>query len=226
MTSIKSKYLDRLLEDFRLLSETVLLQISDARKLLSAQNNDSTGELYEEVEKNEIIIDGLDIKVREEVINAIFLFTPRAADLRKVIAYHDMTIYLERVGDLILNVVHSGKRMDLKLPGFEEFEELLSTMLKHSDTMVKNAVIAFSCEDNSMAYATISTDDKVDDLFKQISIKLAESFKERPLSEQELTNIMSINSISYNIERIADNATNIAESAIYLTEGKDIRHQY
>jgi len=39
-----------------------------------------------------------------------------------------------------------------------------------------------------------------------------------------LLNITSINSISYNIERIADNATNIAEAAIYLIEGKDIRH--
>ena len=29
---------------------------------------------------------------------------------------------------------------------------------------------------------------------------------------------------SYNIERIGDNATNIAEAAIYLIEGKNIKH--
>lgn len=224
MAAIKSKYLNQLMEDFRLLSETVLSQIGITRKLLLSKDPDPA--LYEEVEKNENIIDGFDIKIREEVINAIFLFTPRAADLRKIIAYHDMTIYLERIGDLILNVAHFTEKMDLKLPEYQEFEKLTDTMMKYAEKMVRNAVIAFSCEDNSMAYETISTDDKVDALFKEVTTKLSQTFKDRPLSEQDLLNIMQINSISYNIERVGDNATNIAESAIYLTEGKDVRHQH
>jgi len=35
---------------------------------------------------------------------------------------------------------------------------------------------------------------------------------------------MSITAISYNIERVADMAVNMAEAAIYLVEGKDVRH--
>ncbi len=35
---------------------------------------------------------------------------------------------------------------------------------------------------------------------------------------------MNINSISYYLERIGDKAVDIAESAVYLSEGRDIRH--
>jgi phosphate transport system protein len=35
---------------------------------------------------------------------------------------------------------------------------------------------------------------------------------------------MNLNSISYFLERIGDKAVDIAESAVFLIEGKDIRH--
>ena len=41
---------------------------------------------------------------------------------------------------------------------------------------------------------------------------------------KEVTDALCINSMAYNIERIGDNATNIAEAAIYLIEGKNIKH--
>ncbi len=221
METIKSKYLSKLLADFELLSEIVLKEMGIIRTLFE-KGKDLT--LCEEIERSEKIIDSLDVKIREEVINAIFLFNPKAMDLRKIISYHDMTIYLERIGDLILNISNFVKDNDWESELFIELKTLLSKMLKHTEKMVSNAVYAFSCEDNSRAYLTIATDDKVDELFREITLKLQQSFAGKMLTESELKMMMSINSISYNIERIGDNATNLAESAIYLMEGKDIRH--
>lgn len=221
METIKSKYLDRILKDFQLMSEIVLKQLSIVRGMLEKGNSKG---LNEELEKNESIIDSLDIKIREEVINAIFLFNPKAVDLRKIIAYNDMTNYLERIGDLILNVSHFLLKSDLTGERYDKFSLLLKKMLKNAEMMVKGSVFSFSCEDNTMAYETISIDDKVDNLYSEINEYLQLSFEEKMLSSQDVRNILIINSISYNIERIADNATNIAEAAIYLMEGKDVRH--
>ncbi len=221
METIKSKYLSKISGDFQLLSEIVLKQLQLTRSLLEDIRNE---QLFDEIEKNESLIDSLDVKMRDEVIHSIFLFNPRATDLRKIIAYHDMTIYLERIGDLILNVAKFLWKSDLSGETISGFRKKIGKMLKYADEMVRNAVFSFTCEDNTMAYTTISTDDKVDDLFREITTELHEFFKEKSLSSQDLLNITSINSISYNIERIGDNATNIAEAAIYLMEGKDIRH--
>jgi phosphate transport system protein len=224
MNSIKTKYLDQLLDDFRLLSEIVLSQIVMMQELINSQD-EINRDLFEDIERNENLIDGLDVKIKEEVINAIFLFTPRASDLRRIVACHDMTICLERIGDLILNVSRSLKEMNLNAKGFEEFRKMLAKMLKHAEKMMQNAVLAFTNSNSLVAYDTIATDNKVDALYRKISEKLPDSFTGKKLSHQELQNIMGINSISCNIERIADNATNIAESAVYLAEGRDIRHK-
>jgi phosphate transport system protein len=222
MITIRSKYLDKLSGDFQILSELVLKQLQLTRQILESDLRDS--ELYLEVEKNEILIDGLDVMIRDEIINAIFLLSPKATDMRKLIAYIDMTFFLERIGDLILNVSNFTKKAEFDSKIFVEFRIILEKMLKAAEKMVKNAVFAFSCEDNTMAYDTIAIDDKVDGLFREISDKIQRSFTGKILTSQDLINMMCINSMSYNIERIADNATNIAEAAIYLIEGKDVRH--
>lgn len=220
MNSIKLKYLEQISDDFQLLAEIVLRQLSIARQIVDGNHN----ELMEEMKKNETLIDGLDIKMQEKVINAIFLFNPRAMDLRKIISFHDMTIYLERVGDLILNINNALAKCNFDSEIYTPFKINIDKMLKYVEKMVRNSVYAFSCEDNSMARDTILSDQKVDALYAEINRDIHELFKEKLLSSQDLQNITSINHISYTIERIGDNATNIAEAAIYLIEGKDIRH--
>lgn len=222
MMTIRSKYLDKLSGDFQLFSELVLKQLQLTRQILEMDLRE--GEFHLEIEKNEKLIDGLDVMIRDEIINAVFLLSPKATDMRKLIAYIDMTFFLERIGDLVLNVSNFTKKTRFDYDPFIEFRTIMAKMLKTAEKMVKNAVFAFSCEDNTMARDTIAIDDKVDKLLSAINEKIQQSFTEKLLNSQDLLNIICINSMSYNIERIADNATNIAEAAIYLIEGKDVRH--
>ncbi|NDW18537.1 hypothetical protein D0T53_06365 [Dysgonomonas sp. 216] len=53
--------------------------------------NNAIGTLYEKAEANEIIMDRLEIKVREEIVFTILQFSPIATDLRKIITYQDVT---------------------------------------------------------------------------------------------------------------------------------------
>ncbi len=222
MTSnIKSKQLELLLNDFELLSKTAMIQMQIAHKLLHDNTIES---LYEEAESNEIIMDRLEIKVREEVVFTIFQFNPIAADLRKIISYQDVTTNLERVGDILLNIIHFLRETDLKAPEFKTIHKKIGKMMEYASEMLRNAIFSFSNEDSHVAYKVIEEDDKVDTLFHEIAVSLQEAFANRPLSMSEVQSIINANAISYNLERIGDSSTNIAESAIYLTDGKDIRH--
>ena len=220
-TNIKNKQLELLLHDFELLSRTAMIQMQIATKLMQ----DNTLEtLYEEAESNEIIMDRLEIKIREEVVFTIFQFNPIATDLRKIITYQDITTNLERIGDILLNIIHFLKKTDFSVPEFEVVNKKIYKMTGYASEMLRNAILSFSNEDSNVAYKVIEEDDKVDELFHQIAISLQEAFENRKLTKKEIQSIINANAISYNLERIGDSATNIAEAAIYLTEGKDIRH--
>lgn len=218
---IKAKQLQLLLTDFELMSKTALTQMQIATKLLEDNSIES---LYEEAEANEIIMDRLEVKVREEVVFAIFQFNPKAYDLRKIITYQDITHNLERVGDILLNVIHFSRKTDLNQPQFNKERELIHKMLNYVSEMLRNAIFSFSNSDSHVAYQVIEEDDKVDDLYHKTNSLIVEAFADKKLGKDMIQNIMNINSISYNLERVGDNATNIAESTIFVTEGKDIRH--
>ncbi len=218
---IKDKYLAQLHSDFQLLSEIVLSQIKMAATLVHDNHNH---EVVTELRRNEKIINSLDVTIKEKVINAIILFTPRALDLRRLMSYHDMTISMERVGDLIENITLALEEMDLSMPGFEKYKKPIDKMFVQTDKMLKSALFAFTGVSNEMAYDTIQMDDKVDKLERKIEKQLASDFNGQAQNTQSLVNMMNLNSISYYLERIGDKAVDMAESAVYLIEGKDIRH--
>ncbi|MDR0429008.1 MAG: hypothetical protein LBH58_00825 [Tannerellaceae bacterium] len=220
-TNIKERQWELLLNDFELLAKTALLQLRITTKLLE---NNTLETLFEEAGANEIIIDRLEIKIREEIVFTIFQFNPKATDLRKIITYQDITTNLERVGDMLLNIIHFLQDANLAQPGFESIKKKIAQMITCVGHMLRDAILSFSNEDNAMAYKVIAEDDEIDDLFHQISLYLQEEFSDRCLSKSEIRNMIQVNAIAHNLERIGDNATNIAEATIYLTEGKDIRH--
>lgn len=219
---IKNRYLEELHSDFSLLSEIVLTQMVKAQELVHDNHNEDILGL---IGRNEKIINTLDITIKEKVINAIMLFTPRAVDLRRLMAYYDMTISMERVGDLVENITEVLVRMDFELSGFGCYRKLIDKMFGHANKMVKDAVFAFSGVNHEMAYSTIMMDDKVDRLERKIDNKLAMDFEGTLMEKQALVNMMMLNSLSYYLERIGDKAVDIAESAVYLIEGIDIRHE-
>lgn len=221
MNSIREKVFEKIAADFQALSKTVMRQTELTHQLVENNRNE---ELYSEMEHNERIIDSLDVKMRDEVINVIVLYNPRATDLRKIISYYDMTAYLERIGDLLINVSGFLRKTDIYGKIFPQFRKKLVKLLAVSENMTQNAIFAFTCEDLQLARETIALDNQADTLHREIGDGLIHfPFPPTPES-QEITDILCISGISYNLERTSDNATNIAEAAIYLMEGKNVKH--
>ncbi len=221
MNTLQEKIFTNITGDFNALTKVVAKQLSLTVRLLEDNRNE---EIHAEIQHNERLIDSMEIKIRDEVIHAIVLYTPRASHLRKIISYYDMTAYLERIGDLLLNIAGFLKQIAIDGTIFADYKTDLSNMFSIAQNMTQNAIFAFICEDNHLAQETIETDHSVDDLHHHINECLQKRCAGKALTTQQVTDIIFISNMAYNIERIGDNATNIAEAAIYLMEGKNIKH--
>lgn len=196
--------------------QLIKLQLEGAD--LSSQEEDFT--------HNELILDSLEVKIKKNVINAIILYGPRASDLRKIMSCYDITASLERTGDLALNIHGYLNKIDCEGFIFKALYEKLHELLSVAETMTKNAIYAFSCEDIQLTKDTIELDDVADAIHREIGIELISLSSTSTLLPQQSIDILSLSSMSYNLERIADNATNMAEAAVYLVEGKNIQHTH
>jgi phosphate transport system protein len=87
--------------------------------------------------------------------------------------------------------------------------------------MLTDALEAFAEADPAQAREVIARDKQMDATNKQVQRTLTEHIMKTPGAAPRCLNLMVI---SKSLERIADHATNIAEDAVYLYEGRDIRH--
>ena len=101
---------------------------------------------------------------------------------------------------------------------------MIEEQLVHVNEMIKNAIFAFTCEDEELARQIIAQDDAVDANHREITQSIPRLFAGQTMTEQDMSDAQAISNMSYNIERIGDNATNIAETAIYLMDGKNAKH--
>ncbi len=210
-------------EHFNILSRIVSRQIELVNNLIAEKRGDKLA-LNELASENEAIIDSMEVKIHNDVMNGIVLFAPRATDLREMISFYDMASYMERVGDQLLNMIRFINELDLDGELYESMQTRLSTQLNKASTMLQSAILAFVCGEADLARAIIGEDRDVDREHKAIIMDIPKIASTMHSSEQLMKDIVSLSGISYNIERIGDNATNIAEAAIFLTEGKNIKH--
>ncbi|WP_018357910.1 phosphate signaling complex PhoU family protein [Porphyromonas levii] len=218
---IKDQQLQILLNQFEMISRNTLIQLSILKQLF---DEPKSKELYEEALGNEIIIDRLEVKIREEVAFSIFKFSPVAEDLRRIIAYQDLTTNLERIGDMVLNVIRFVRETPLNDPKLYEVRLEIVKMTEHVTQMIRNAIMSFTSGSLETAYAVIKSDDVMDDMYHQLKAIHCKIFAHVELSPEEVNSLLALEGVGHNLERCGDSATNIAESTIYLVKGRDIRH--
>lgn len=221
MTAQREKIFGKITEDLLVMSKVVFKQIRLIKEQI--EGKDISGQ-KDDFMQNELILDSLEVKVRKNIINAIVLYGPRATDLRKIMSCYDMTSSLERIGDLVLNVHEHLNQIDFEGEIFKALNKKLYKLMSISETMTKNAIYAFSCEDILLTRATIELNDVADDIHAKIDVELVSLSSASAMSKQQSIDILSISNMSYSLKRVADNASNIAESAVYLVEGKSIQH--
>jgi len=206
------------------MSKVVLQQLELLEKIINGSGTTISGDLLVELNGNEERIDSFEVQITEEIIDTIVLQKPVASDLREVMAVYQMVSNLERVGDLVMNIVRFiPKIQDIEI--YTNMSEVISNMLIASVSMVRKSILSFAISDKEEAIWTIKNDVVVDEMNHKLIKKaiLKSNFPEE--TQHLLFTFIHLNSIISNIERIADHATNIAEASIYSIEGRDLRHQ-
>jgi len=159
-----------------------------------------------------------DVDIDDECLRLLALHQPAARDLRLITTGLKITVDLERIGDLAVNVCERVLEQ-LGSPG-----ELRIDLQRMSETvrqMLRESLDSFVREDADLALSVCKEDDGIDALHGQMFAEMLELMRQSP--ELIVSGTAQL-FISKYLERIADHATNIAEMVIFMVKGKSIRH--
>jgi phosphate transport system protein len=186
--------------------------------ILALERRDA--DLANEVVRKDREIDSLEIVIEEECLKILALYQPVAKELRFVVAVLKMNNDLERMGDLASNIAKRARYLSKK----EKIDLVadFGLVAEKAQAMVKKSLDALVNTDVNLAKEVCASDDEVDKLTKQMLKRTINAIEKNP---ERTKDYFSIRSVSKNLERIADSATNIAEDVIYLCSGDIIRHQ-
>lgn len=208
---------------FEEMADTILAQLKLLEKFMDEQREEEQIKIKSEIRLNEDKIDKFEVIVSEKFINSIILYQPVASDIRKLVAISRMSINLERIGDRVMNILHSIDNIKNSVE-YRAMVEVLNVMLLSGISMVEKSLLSFINNDNEYAVWTIKNDEIVDEMNHKLLINSISKAKVSDKTKEMLLSYIDLKNIITNLERIADHATNIAEASIYSIQGTDIRH--
>jgi phosphate transport system protein len=140
---------------------------------------------------------------------------PVAKDLRRILTAFKMASDLERMGDLSVDIA----KVVVRLEGQTLIKPLvdLPRMAEISQLMIYESIQSYVQENVDLAYKMAKDDDQVDALYSQVINDLFTLMVDNP---KTISQASLISFVGRYIERIADHATNIGESVVYLVTGK------
>jgi phosphate transport system protein len=195
------------------LTERALLK---GTKALLERNSD----LAQEVIDKDIEVNSLELEVDRLSLRLLALDQPKARDLRFVIGCMNISVDLERIADQAVNVAQRALYLNQRpaLPYLPLFEQLYEVALQ----MFKMSISAFVDQSPSKALETCRMDDQADELNARILRHFLNYMVKEARTVERAVNLIIT---SRCLERVADHATNIAESVIFVVEGVNVKHQ-
>ena len=164
-------------------------------------------------------IDRMEMVVEEHAVHLLALQQPVAVDLRFLVAALKINNDLERIGDHAVNIAEGAERLAGQKP-FKPFIDI-NYMAEVAMSMLKQSLDAFVNRDAALARQVIKKDDILDDKNVSIIRELLTYMAEYP---NLITYCLELISISKNLERVGDLASNICEDTIYMAEARWVKH--
>jgi phosphate transport system protein len=165
-------------------------------------------------------VDDLEIEIESMAVELLALQQPMARDLRFIISAIKASSDLERVGDHAVNIAQSAQRI-ISAKSTITPDATIEEMARRSRQMLGQAIDAFVRADGGLGRAVCLMDDEVDKLNEGLFRIVVTHILEDP---KTISTAIELLLVGRNLERVADLSTNIGEDAVYLAEGKQIKH--
>jgi phosphate transport system protein len=162
-------------------------------------------------------IDSLNIEVQDKCLRLLALRQPLAVDLRAIQTDLQIATDLERMGDYAESIARSALRLHerrtiTKLTYLPQMSEMVREM-------VHDIITAYILGDINMAQNCVILEKEIDQIYRQYFDVIMSIIKSDPqLAEMAVQLLFA----GHYLERIADHATNIGESILYMVTGNRV----
>ncbi len=177
-------------------------------------------ELAQRVIDKDNKVDKLDIKIDKLCQRIFALQQPVATDLRLIMSALKMNNDLERLGDLAVNISE-------KVEGVSEYKEIMSDLhvndlANMADLIVKDVVNILHSRNTTFVKDIFTAANAIEEKVQSISARILDEMMHKTEVIVVATNLMIILT---QVDRIAGYSTNIAESVVFIVDGKMIKHK-
>lgn len=198
-------------EDIKNMGEKVTQRIEDT--LIAIRDSDISK--AREVSENDNEIDNMEQEIERFCLTLLALEQPMAKDLRMIAGCLKIITDIERVADQCEDICDILISEEIETD--ENDIEYICRTLKTAQDMFVKVMDVFVSKDVDEAVKVCQLDDKIDEIFSNIIMELAEQIGEKKIDVMKALNIMFI---AKYVERMGDHITNIAEWIIYIKTGE------
>jgi len=180
---------------------------------------ENDADLAEEVLVGDDVINEMEDDLDNFSLELLALDQPMAIDLRTIVGAQRITVNLERLGDEAVNLAHRAMFLSTRPP--MPHNPKMESLAKTAKLMLSDALKAYVDEDVALADQVCRMDDKADDLNIAILRQLvSDMVTESRIVERGVHAIIG----ARHMERMADLATNVAESVTFIVDGTSMKH--
>jgi phosphate transport system protein len=216
MTETRKAFHDELRE----LSEDVVRMGALATEAVQAGTNaflDADLKAAEKVVTEDRKLDDLMASIEQRTYLLLARQQPMAVDLRMLVTILRIIHELERVGDYMVNVAKTTRRLyPYELP--PKVRGIIHQMRQQAVAQTKVAVEAFAERDPARAAALADMDDVMDDLQKDLFRTI---FASEAKDEAAIQRAVQIALVGRYFERVADHAVNTGERVEFMVTGEN-----
>jgi len=182
---------------------------------------DGRVDVAEELKGQKRAVDGWEVQIERQCVRILALHQPVASDLRRVAVALKINGDLVRLCDLARHIAKRVKKLAIDPEAFP-IPQALESLALGSLVQLHNSLDALTQSDVSRAQAVIAADRQVDRAYRAVQKELKEEIIRDP---DRLDTWLRLVNTARNLERVADHASKIAESVIYLMKGEILRHR-